>query len=315
MLPGPPDEPTEQAHETGTVQEDFDEAASHASFLEALNEWRRGGSTTTASATTATATTTQKPTIVGSTNRAWAPTQADPAGGALLDGVYDEQAAADSFKNAVAAWRAGTPQDDRPSTTGGSARPSSAFGAQTEVPHRPPIEIKFQAKKLSFVEQMMLKKARSGSAPPLRKPTVSSTAPAAMGGPARCITPEEQPDNDDVMSIVEVGQGESGVHGASAYAVEEPEDPPSDDEGEADDYRVALVITPEWSQGESEEPDNAPYASTPSSTRAETAEVKAPSRDLLRVALDETPDPHGRHVITPSLMHDFEEMERSFCEP
>eukprot|EP00038_Savillea_parva_P017592 m.21008 g.21008 ORF g.21008 m.21008 type:complete len:508 (+) comp3847_c0_seq1:109-1632(+) len=366
----------------GDDADTFDEAASHASFLEALNEWRLGGrtsgsdasvsaTTTSTSASLTTTTTTTTATTgglkvgMGSGSRAWAPAQADPVGGTLLEGEYDEAAAAASFQDAVAAWRTGTPQTGSSSRHPAAARPmtASACGAQTESPTGRPIEINFSSKRLSFVEKMMLKKARAGSAPPGER-AARARAMNQSRGSARGTTPEQdtlsdaeeeddgQEDGHDGygsvtpsdVSIMEVGTGrgdcvEDDEGMSSPYAVEEPDDDdePSDAEeedalgnaandgngdGDADDSemdgRRAIVITPEWSPSEAKSKTLSGATTTTQRAAGMTSvtplSVRAESRDLLRIVTNETPDIHGRHVITPSLMHDFEEMERSFTE-
>eukprot|EP00037_Helgoeca_nana_P029307 m.349139 g.349139 ORF g.349139 m.349139 type:complete len:510 (-) comp27946_c1_seq2:227-1756(-) len=372
ILHGPPDEIPDcnDGHGVGatstaiTYDDTFNEAESHASFLDALNEWRRGGDSD-ASATAASVPTpagagaAAAPSslgMVGGSTAAWAPSAADPVGGALLDGDYDEQAAADSFKTAVAAWRGGSAQGARPST-------ASMCSAQTDSLEDRPIQIKFtQNKKLSFVEQMMLRKKNkkrggsAGTASPVgraRGADAAATPESAAGSAwsARGATPESEDGRDDdgdgdseneaYISITDVGAetAETAEGSAAMYAVEEPCEASSDEDefdgdhahgGPQADWSTPGGITPEWSQGEADADDvhdgqaishagQVIASSTPDvaqrSTRVVDGEaIAAVSRDMLRVALDETPDPHGRHVITPSLMHDFEEMERSFNE-
>jgi len=356
ILPGPPSDDDiidgETGMSTGPGPEEYDEATSHASFLEALNDWRSGRSpeTTAAAADTATSASASA-TIVGGAliQGAWAPVHSEPTGGALLEGNYDEEAAAASFRSAVEAWRCGSAQGTRapPAPTQRPATAAAACSAQTVPPPQTPIEITFtKPKKLSFVEQMMLKRVRSAAG---RVPTASVAAAAVVpppAGPTKVVSSDGDTagrdclTGSDYVSVVEVHDAtDVAPHPPSSYAVEEPEDvdaayDAADLASDVDkDQRAPLVITPEWSQGDPEESMSATTATiavsspSPVDTKlgagSELEELEQASVDQLRSGLtvgfgplgSSSPDPHGRHIITPSLMDDFEEMERSFCEP
>jgi len=124
----------------------YDERANAQSFQEALNEWRKGGITTTSAAS------------VNNSNP-------------LLDGVYNEKESAQSFQNALNEWR-----------SGGTASTSMADNTRQEKPkvHRSETSVSVQSRQstydlsdienkikfdssLSYLEKLLLKKHRKDS--------------------------------------------------------------------------------------------------------------------------------------------------------
>lgn len=318
ILPGPPameaqspSVSTHKASDSGIGCGDtYNEAESHASFLEALNEWRLGRATEAVEQIQ---------------------TDSTEPRGLLLQGSYNEEESAASFRDAVAAWRSGSASGGRPST-------SACGAAQTEARPSTAVEITFNSeRKLSFVEKMMLKKARDGRSstqPPqddgpatVVDSELPSKSPATVADSPRLLTPTEI-----VMSVTDLeSESQPAADNEEAvvmcYNVDEPEDAGEDtcrqqtvETKGADDARdgiewcTPIAITPEYSENECTSPDekSAPIDLTVS---IETILSRSSSRGgPSRGKKNETPDPHGRHVITPSLMDDFEEMERSFTE-
>jgi len=163
---------------------EYNEKESHASFLEALNDWRSSGgshSQTSKSSSSSSTTTAASINITEpppSSNSSSTVTTSG-GGGSLWDGpAYDERANARDFQNALQSWRTGTSEKElvaaesraasRQSTRVSGESPVSVLSGsmQTETTNqnagRKPLEFKFETtSKLSYIQKLMLKKVRS----------------------------------------------------------------------------------------------------------------------------------------------------------
>lgn len=298
VLPGPADEsevetsgssgslwmPSAAAVQSTSATEDaYDERASHASFLEALHEWRG----TVAKETAVTSNTTTKENVASS-------------GGSLLDGpVYDEQANALEFQKALSDWRLSQKQAE-PSPVDVAA--VSVGSAQTETIPRAAkaVEIEFNStSKLSYMERLMLKQSR-------KRPISRDTN----------VLRETNATNERVCGSLDIEEE------VLSYRVDEPDDTSSsqnnilakpknsgwtltsstpeyssDDLTDSPDIRMSNVSEPRiiYTPIESDTDD--------SDMRRQEVELKVDAQSRPTTSLDR---------ITPSLMNDFEEMENSF---
>lgn len=323
----------------GPQDETYDEHASHASFLEALNEWRLGRAT---DAVQTMSTPSQSVTL--ETKDKEPASYTTGGGGALLDGEYDESGGLASFREAVNAWRVA---GEEPSCTRTTCCTTTDTGTDGVGVIAPPVEVVFtKTSTLSLVERMMLGRAR-------KDPIAASLPPS--------VPPAS--DSDHRLKIEEVYADDcfSDDEGNAAveYAVDEPSDDNSDVVGENGDegvdaihddsgamWHASAVITPEFS------PDPSPldtHSSALDITHGDDdgGETSVPSEESLTVGTQNSTVVHGatspedlhgsggeavvvgkfhetgddvdsekrKSIITPvSLMHDFEEMEKSFTE-
>eukprot|EP00040_Diaphanoeca_grandis_P032477 m.196840 g.196840 ORF g.196840 m.196840 type:complete len:570 (-) comp32637_c0_seq1:165-1874(-) len=212
ILPGPPD-PTDPeegntvyrspqrvatVYEGDATSDTYNEQASHASFLEALNEWRGGGGDggKGSSAPTSHAAVIDTISSINTTNLNTSTTKSNGnVVSSLLDGPqYDERANALAFQRAVQSWRTGkseaelitesslasasqsssrasSSQSLRSSPSQCGSRPSSVSvssgAAQTDsmqantLAGMKPVEFKFEtSSKLTYLEKLMLKRVR-----------------------------------------------------------------------------------------------------------------------------------------------------------
>ena len=130
-----------------TTPRSYDEKASHASFLEALSEWRTGRAVSAVSDLTV----AQNQSDDDSHGRHGdsaavvdgADAQPTVPRSSLLEGEYDEDASAVSFRAAVDAWRCGSA--GAASSRGAVSPPSASEPVQTDSRATVPIEIKFES--------------------------------------------------------------------------------------------------------------------------------------------------------------------------
>ena len=175
----------------------FDEAAGHTSFLEALEDWRAG-----------------------------VPAPAAPAPApqdSLLHGTYDEEAAASSFKAAVMAWRAGTEAPPEPAPVKMWKPPPTAaaehVAADCQTEPRANAAIVFKTgSKLTYIERLMLKRARAGELPAAEAP------PPAV--PRSTVVVEQLPVDGGADAA-------APLRPSTAYSVAEPSDEQQPAAGEA----------------------------------------------------------------------------------
>eukprot|EP00041_Stephanoeca_diplocostata_P015701 m.300465 g.300465 ORF g.300465 m.300465 type:complete len:468 (+) comp20128_c0_seq1:221-1624(+) len=303
----------------------YDEHASHASFLEALNEWRLGRAS---DAVQTMSTSAHSVSVEAGGNEA---VPLPTAGGALLDGEYDESGGLASFREAVNAWREAGEESTRT-----SCRTTTDTGTDGGAIVSHPVEVVFtKTSTLSLVERMMLGRARKGS---------DSGTPRASDSSADHELRIEEVQAGDYLND---GDGNAAVE----YAVDEPSDDNSDEEntieheqdtvhdGSRSTWRTNAVITPAFSPNPSphhshrDDPGNASYDDGgESATEVSPTIAEADSSGTVRSAChdsggeavvegkfheagDDVDGEKRKSIITPvSLMHDFEEMEKSFSE-
>ena len=370
----------------GGVDAAYDEKESHASFLEALNEWRSGGNAQEA-------THAAEPARPGSSASGGGGSAL--AGGSLWDGpAYDERANAQAFQAAVQNWRGdgsasgdaepavkswSNPADDtaqEPSTSSG--------GCQADLsPSKKPIDIKFSnTSGLSYMEKLMLRRARKNppsrpvSALKAQAPEVIASAQAPEPEPEpEIISPSESPapERASVVVVESVSSGEdtTGIDEETLpFAVEEPADS-CDAHAPAPAHAPPAVrgkqpmtngwsqmtVTPEYSsdgmtpspapglnEAEAGSMENICAASpadglmnitniTPSASDSEDVSTKKPSGVMGHLVISATDIPskggedtglngaprqeekmNRASLITPSMMDDFEVLEKSITE-
>lgn len=321
LVPSDTSEPKPSASDAA-----YDEQASHASFLEALNEWRLGRATDAlqtldvgegASSGTAAAQ-PEVPTV-------------ENDGGRLLDGTYDEAAAMQSFRDAVHAWRQAGQETPPP-------RPATTSTCQTvagdEAMHRN-IEIVFSSTStLSYVERLMLAKHRSQTAQTTSRSDASceSLGETTKHSAATSITGADE-GNSGSLDIVEATESdEDDTTAVVTCAVSEPDD--DDDDGD-DDTHTTPVQRSSWAtplpapedvrdpriahdDDDGVDDDNSGHVLVVEDADDVASDVDVVTDDTVVSAEPcglVVPEHVGRDVITPSsLMHDFEEMEKSFTE-
>lgn len=355
LLPGPQDEPTSMPHiESRTLgaagtstpssistlnprDDEFDEQASHASFLEALTEWRNGGGSSGQIEAGSTGSTREDDKV-----------NSGSGSGSLLAGpAYDEKANAIDFQRAVMEWRnAGSvnteDRHDHNSETVEKSVEVSSGSAQTEpASTKHPVVIKFSSN-LSYMERLMLSQARKN--PPSRPQ--SAVLSAATG--------EQSVDIDSSKPHFDMKDNSSNVHEESQNVtiqgidvcegvdieeitlpdvIEEPKDLRTCDldigatQDTTKNNRVVgwshLTVTPEYSSdavtpspvpGDSLVKNSAPNGHDDSVCLMTPS--MSDSEELLAQAIDTKLSIQGMDIerITPSLMNDFEEMEKSFTE-
>ena len=357
----------------------YDEKESHASFLEALNEWRSGGDAQAATHATESA----RP---GSSSSGGGGSAL--AGGSLWDGpVYDEQANAQAFQAALQDWRGG-------GSASGAAEPAvkswsnpaddatqepatSSDGCQADLsPSKKPIDIKFSnTSGLSYMEKLMLKRARKN--PPSRPVTaLKAQTPevivSASEPEPEIITPSGSPvpERASVVVVESVSSSDdtTGIDEETLpFAVEEPDD---DIDAHAHAHAHAppavrgkqpmmngwsqMTVTPEYSSdgmtpspapghdsseaGSMEDICEASPADglmniTPSTSDSEEASSEKLSGVMGHLVISETDIPrkagmvtmldgttraeeqtNRASLITPSMMDDFELLEKSFTD-
>eukprot|EP00049_Salpingoeca_infusionum_P014202 m.264649 g.264649 ORF g.264649 m.264649 type:complete len:621 (+) comp15619_c0_seq3:313-2175(+) len=151
----------------------FDEAESHSSFLDALAEWRTGGTSSQGTSDTALSTSAavEAPASTSTAQVDDYPPLPQEGGGKLLEGpMFDEDASHQDFQNALEAWRTGESAATGPPTHVAS----SGTGSDTMKAPAVDTSVTFESN-LSYVEKLMLKKHRKASNPSSRSNSTSTS--------------------------------------------------------------------------------------------------------------------------------------------
>jgi hypothetical protein len=336
-------------YDKAVLSESFDEVGSHNSFLEALEEWRRGSCSikssqpsidthqhhhhhhqqqqqqqSDASTSSTSCGTDTADSIIDSQP------QQQGMDRSLLEGEYDEAANAAAFQAAVMAWRNGTTvaeeeskRRQKPTTATTATSPAKKMwnvpqeasmvsqtseGCQTMGDDRPktaPIEVEFKTmSSLSYMERLLLKRRRE-NADLSRRPITASTNTDDFKHTGQ-LDSQQQGNNEKTSTAVKVQVSEmmapsdgrkalirdSGVEVATIYSVEEPSS--SEDEAKDGGNKTTTV--------QSHSGAGSPKLSE---SRGPTKIQKSSSQMSL-----ELPFSPNREIVTPSIMDDFEEMER-----
>ena len=194
------------------IDDQFDEAASHASFMDALKDWRKGPADSSSSGTSSDAAPQKASAGAGTKSSGGTNTGGSMSGirteHSLLDGAgYNEAAAAKSFQDALKSWRTG--DDAAPAAPAQKmwcadvavTKEVASFETQTTAsPAKARVSsdsIEFKSgSKLSYMEKLMLRRKRlaeaNGTAIATPAPTTTTTtAPRARSAAA---------DTEDLLS-------------------------------------------------------------------------------------------------------------------
>lgn len=311
--------PNPEAHEQDhtmqpSVNGSYDEGAAHEDFLQALNEWRRG-------AVVAETKTTKIQPKEAKTEVARPITTHQPHsnGASLFDGTYDEQKHAQEFQAAVMAWRQGKKDDVEPQQANATTnekrdmwvvpQTTASEGCQTAAkrPVSAPVSVQFKSgSSLTYMERLMLNRQRKGNnLSRITTPKTISKPSAQEENDDEDTTPKSTHSSAELnLETNSTGVTESKepwAHGESGIRVSVAEVSPSKQTASVSDSGVDVglysVEEPLDDSEEDEEHDNVEHSSE---------DVVLRPKDYNDMSGDFSP---ARKIVTPGIMHDFEEME------